>query len=509
MDKNSYSIFSRFIMVSIGLLAVALPFLYRLTIGYSGNGTSASASANATCEQLSSLLGAVIILPSDAQQYTTLSDENWSQTAWKQPSCIALPACTSDLQQLIKTLVAQNVPFAIRSGGHSPNPFDANIDTGVLIAMDNFNTVTYNTAQRLASFAPGARWNTVYTALDPYNVTLVGGRVMDVGVGGLTLGSGLSYLSDLYGLVCDNVVNYEVVLADGSVVDANSRNNADLFWALKGGSNNFGILTKITTPTYPISQVWGSVRIFTADQMPKVVQALYEYQTTPEKDLYANMVLNLAASNSSVILTLVYLKPVDSPEAFAPFYGLTPVQQQTGLMTLHQLMALFPLPALPRWTWYTNTFEPNSDLYAQISSLLTATTPEVATISALQGGTLVGTAQPINANVALAGEAGGGNTLNLQPINQTWFSLNAAWWNADDDIIAYAAIKSLHAKIEALAEHAAANLQYIFMNDANINQSVISSYGDENVQRLHAIQKVYDPQLVFQKLVTGGQKIPA
>lgn len=76
--------------------------------------------------------------------------------------------------------------------------------------MAQFNTVTYDVDHKSASFGPGTRWNAVYTTLEPFDVTVVGGRVLDVGVGGLTLGSGLSYLSELYGLVCDNVVSYEV-----------------------------------------------------------------------------------------------------------------------------------------------------------------------------------------------------------------------------------------------------------------------------------------------------------
>lgn len=138
-------------------------------------------SATNTCDQLRTELDSVIVLPSDPQ-YSTLRAESWSQTAWKHPTS------SSDMQKLVRVLVANHVPFAIRSGGHSTNPFDANIDTGVLIAMDKLDQVAYDAATGLASLGPGARWGAVYTALDPYNVTVVGGRVLDVGVGGLVLG---------------------------------------------------------------------------------------------------------------------------------------------------------------------------------------------------------------------------------------------------------------------------------------------------------------------------------
>lgn len=195
------------IMVAVALLAAALAY----NVGTSSaEAPGALEAAAATCEQLRTALGAAIVAPSDPD-YAALSDENWSETAWKQPTCIALPNTTQDTQLIVGTLVANNVPFAIRSGGHSPNPFDANINTGVLISTENLNKeVSYNPGTDSASFGTGLRWDDVYSALDPYNVSVVGGRVMDVGVGGLTLGSGLSYLSDLHGLVCDNVLSYEV-----------------------------------------------------------------------------------------------------------------------------------------------------------------------------------------------------------------------------------------------------------------------------------------------------------
>jgi FAD/FMN-containing dehydrogenase len=102
------------------------------------------------------------------------------------------------------------VKFAIRSGGHSPSPFAANTDDGVLIDTSLLSIKEYNAKDQTVKIGTGLKWGDVYSYLDQYQVTVVGGRVLDVGVGGLILGSGLSYLSDLYGMACDNVVNFEV-----------------------------------------------------------------------------------------------------------------------------------------------------------------------------------------------------------------------------------------------------------------------------------------------------------
>lgn len=194
---------------SMAATALSAVLLGLLSCNALADTRAADRSVNA-CNQLRDHLGSsLIVLPSDAG-YTDLREENWSQTTWRNPSCIALPTLAAEVASVVSFLADNRIPFAVRSGGHSPNPLDANIDAGVLIALDNFASVSYDAVTELASVGPGARWEAVYTELDKYNRTMVGGRVMDVGVGGLTLGSGLSYLTDLYGLACDNVISYEV-----------------------------------------------------------------------------------------------------------------------------------------------------------------------------------------------------------------------------------------------------------------------------------------------------------
>lgn len=98
----------------------------------------------------------------------------------------------------------------MKSGGHNPNRGFSSVDGGVLISFSNLASTTYNSESQTADLEPGGRWIEVAQALDPYGVTAVGGRIGDVGVGGLLLGGGLSFLSGQYGLACDSIVNYEV-----------------------------------------------------------------------------------------------------------------------------------------------------------------------------------------------------------------------------------------------------------------------------------------------------------
>ncbi|KAI0455555.1 putative FAD-binding oxidoreductase [Xylaria acuta] len=378
-----------------------------------------------------------------------------------------IPTVADEIAEVVSVLVDNHVPFAICPGGHSPNPSDFNTDSGVLISLSNFDKVSYDAAASLASIGPGARWDAMYTELYKYNRSMVGGRVMDVGIGGLALGSGLSYLTDLYGMVCDNIVSYQVVLENGRVVEASTTSNSDLFWALKGGSSNFGVVTNFIAKTYPIYQRGGSIQLFTTDEMSVLLQALYEYQTTPNKDPYANMII-----------------------------CLVPTNETTGTMTLHELMALFPPTSLPGWSMYVHSFTPDPTLYDELASFY-ATAPELAAISALQAGSFTA-----------ASNGGAGNALGLQPVNQTWWTVTAAWWNAEDDDTVYEAIASFSNKVHVAADAAGTNPDYIFMNDAKNQQPIIASCGDSNMHRLRAAQRAYDPYLIFQKLLLGGQQLP-
>lgn len=217
---------------------------------------TAKQAAQDICSQFNTQYPNITFLPLKSQ-YESGCTENWSETAWGKPTCIVKPRGTNLLQELVRTLSSQSIYYAIRSGGHSPSPLAANIDTGVLIDLSALNQIVYHADRGVVEVGTGLKWSHVYAYLDGYNVTVVGGRDLDVGVGGLILGGeyqyfdtnntkltaiagGLSYLSNLYGLVCDNVASYQIILANGSLIDANSTSHTDLFWALKGGANNFG-----------------------------------------------------------------------------------------------------------------------------------------------------------------------------------------------------------------------------------------------------------------------------
>ncbi|ETS76483.1 hypothetical protein PFICI_11870 [Pestalotiopsis fici W106-1] len=467
----------------------------------------AQSDVEGTCSKLASLVSTVSSSPGNTS-YVELAHENWSATAWASPSCIVQPASEEDVQTVVDLLVSEQVPFAIRSGGHSPSPGAANIDNGVLIDTSSLTHVTYDATTSTVTVGSGNRWGDVYNALDEYNVTAVGGRVLDVGVSGFLLQSGLSYLSDLYGLGCDNVIEHRIVLANGSLVTASADQNPDLHWALKGGANNFGIVTSFKLNTYPIHEVWGGFKFYDIEQLPALYAAMAEYQATPNKDPYANVMLQAFTTNVSTgaVLDIVYLKPEMDPEAFAPFYSIPTTSDSTGIQTLTEMLANQYVPDIPRIDWFATSFLPDAELYGTINNLTTSEA-NLAPIKSLIAGSMAIGLQPISASLVLAGQERGGNVFGLPTVNHTWFVLDAGWWEASDDAAGHNATLAIRDSIWDAATERDLGVEYLFSNDASYSQPVLQSYGSANVAKMKDVQQRYDPDFVFQKLVPGGFKL--
>ncbi|KUL91069.1 hypothetical protein ZTR_01016 [Talaromyces verruculosus] len=484
-----------------------LQFFCLIFISTTAQAVSLDPHVLSVCQQFKSLYGNLTFLTNQTQ-YKALADENWSQTAWAEPSCILQPGNTPQVQNILRILTAQQIPFAIRSGGHLPSPLGANINRGVLIDLSSLKTLDYDAANEVVSIGSGLRWQAVYEGLAPYGRTAVGGRLLDVGVGGLLLGSGLSYLSDLYGLACDNVVNFDVVLASGERVNANATSNSDLFWALKGGANNFGIVTTFTVRTYPIGDVWGGIKVYDLEYLPEVLAALNTYQSVENKDPYANLMVQAATTNTSigVLLNLVYLKPMANPAAFDPFYGIPTLEDTTVIQSFVDFLSGAVMPDIPRWDWYATSFKPTASLYSQIADIVT-TAPEVNELISVNAATLVVGIQPISTSLIAAGHAAGSNALGLEAVNQTWLVLDIGWEKWTDDAKAHNLTRSLQNRIEKATVEAGQYVEYIFMNDASWDQEVIAHYGHESVERLKAVRDKYDPGEIFQRLVKGGFKL--
>lgn len=260
--------------------------------------SAASAEPTPRAEHLLTKAGLHVLTPSDPE-YAAREDSYWSNSAKIKPACIVRPANAQEVSTAVTTLVAARIPFAVRSGGHTQWAGSNNIRDGVTIDLGRLSWTRYDAASETVDIGPGGRWREVYPELRKHGRAVAGGREGNVGVAGLILGGGNTFFTPRHGFACDNVVAFEVVLADGRVVAADADTHADLFWALKGGSLNFGIVTNFRMRALPSGEIWGGLTLLPKQVTPQAAVALTEFTDAMEQDPDSNLLCFFAYTGTS------------------------------------------------------------------------------------------------------------------------------------------------------------------------------------------------------------------
>ncbi|PWN33142.1 FAD-binding domain-containing protein [Meira miltonrushii] len=194
------------------------------------------------------------------------------------PVCLFLPDQPQQIADAINVIGAKRIPFAVSSGRHASNK-GFSTTTGIQIDMKGFQGIVLDSSKQFVDVGSGNIWDNVYQVLEGTGVNIVGGRVTGVGVGGfITGGGGYSWKTNQYGLTVDTLIKADMVLPNGTLVTASANENPDLFWAIKGGGNQFGIIYNFRLKTNPqTAQVYGGLRTYTQDQIPAIIQAVSEF----------------------------------------------------------------------------------------------------------------------------------------------------------------------------------------------------------------------------------------
>ncbi|MGH3282253.1 MAG: FAD-binding oxidoreductase, partial [Trebonia sp.] len=177
------------------------------------------------------------------------------------PHAVVRCANPKDVQAVVAHATSVGRDLAVRGGGHSVPGFGT-ADDAIVADLSAMTGIEVDPVNRTAKVGGGATWAMVNDATTAHGLATTGGIVSSTGVGGLTLGGGIGYLARAHGLSCDNLLSAEVVLADGSIVTASEAEHQDLFWALRGGGGNFGIVTEFTFQLHPVGEVFGGLIFF-------------------------------------------------------------------------------------------------------------------------------------------------------------------------------------------------------------------------------------------------------
>ncbi|KAJ6542154.1 FAD-binding domain-containing protein [Mycena vulgaris] len=235
-----------------------------------------AASSNACTTILSSISAEANVYWSNSTEYT-LAIAHWLLSSIEEPQCVVEPSSVHDIGVILKTVGATRMPFAVKGGGHTSNRGFSST-TGVHISLAQFNYTKLDVSAKTVAIGGGTKWISVYTTLDDTGFNVVGGRNPAVGVAGFTLGGGYSWKSNAHGLAVDNLLQVNIVLPNGTATTASATYNADLFFALKGGFNNFGVVTEFTFRAVPQDLVWGGHLSYAAPHMADVNTAVVAFE---------------------------------------------------------------------------------------------------------------------------------------------------------------------------------------------------------------------------------------
>jgi hypothetical protein len=223
----------------------------------------------------------------------------WNGMVARKPGLIARCADVADVQLAVRTGAAAETLTAIRCGGHSLAGFGT-CDDGLVIDLSRMRGVSVNAQARRARFEGGCLLGDVDTATQKVGLAFPAGVVSHTGAAGLVLGGGTGWLNRLHGLSCDNVRGFSVVIADGSVVRASPKEDSDLFWALRGGGGNFGVVTEFEVNLHPVSSVLFGAGMCFGDDIPAIVQHWRDFMPHAPDNLRWGISLTIAPHTENI-----------------------------------------------------------------------------------------------------------------------------------------------------------------------------------------------------------------
>ena len=223
----------------------------------------------------------------------------WNGMAARTPGIIARCADVSDVQNAVRAASGTGILAAVRCGGHSLAGFST-CDGGLVIDLSRMRQVTVDPGARRARIAGGCLLGSIDSATQEVGLVFPSGVVSHTGASGLILGGGTGWLTRRFGLSCDNVEGFTLVTADSSVVRANSRENPDLFWALRGGGGNFGVVTEFEVQLHPLTSVVLAEGLSPESGIRELLECWRDFMAEAPIDLKWNIDLRLAPQTKKV-----------------------------------------------------------------------------------------------------------------------------------------------------------------------------------------------------------------
>jgi FAD/FMN-containing dehydrogenase len=269
----------------------------------------------------------------------------------KHPAVVVRPVNAGDVIAAVNFAREGHLALAIRGGGHSVPGFGTS--DGVVIDMSRMRGVRVNPEKRTARVEGGATWGDFNSAANAFGLATTGGIISTTGVGGLTLGGGIGYLARGFGLSLDNLISADVVTADGKFQIASDKENPDLFWAIRGGGGNFGVVTSFEFKLHPVKDIYGGPMFFELKYAGDLLRFFREYIATAPEAMGAFPAFQIAPplpfipekrhGDTFALMVACWAGPVEEGEkALKPFHDVAPVfAEHVGPMPYPALNSAF------------------------------------------------------------------------------------------------------------------------------------------------------------------------
>ena len=238
----------------------------------------------------------------------------WNANIDKHPALIARCIGAADVINAVNFARDNHLLVSVRGGGHN-FPGTCVADGGLVIDLTNMNSVRVNPVRRTARAEGGTKWGQFDRETQAFGLACTGGTNYDTGIAGLTMGGGQGWLGGKYGLALDNLISVDIVTADGQLRIASATENPDLFWAVRGGGGNFGVVTSFEYQLHPVGPLPVGVVIFPLDRAREVLQFYNEFASSiPDELNTASGLATLEDGTPAVAIVACYNGPLEEGE---------------------------------------------------------------------------------------------------------------------------------------------------------------------------------------------------
>ena len=445
---------------------------------------------------LASRLSGELLVPGSADYDSARSV--WNAMIDRKPLAISRCKTINDVVETIKLAAAYALPLSVRAGGHNVAGH-AVCDAGLMIDMSLMRDVVVDSVAACASVQGGARWGDVDAAAQVHGLATPGGLISDTGVAGLTLSGGIGWLRSAYGLSIDNLLAADIVTADAKLIRASATENADLFWALRGGGGNFGVVVNFefalhrvgpivmfAAPIYPLTAGAEPIRAwrdFLADKSD-VVGSICEFSTIPESEDYPSEYWG----KKCYTLAAVFSGDADEGERLMqPLRELgTMIADFSGQMAYCDVQKLFDdlFPAGEyRCYWKSHLFTKLTDEAIDEALENAASSPSEYSLSSFWNF--------------------GGATASVDPTETAFgdrsfgwmYALDSVWKDAADDQTIMDWTRTAWTRSRKHAHEGRLYLNFAGLDDDS-DELTRNAFG-KNYARLAQIKKAYDPKNMF------------